>query len=67
MLIFQFLGSYNNTSSVKQRDWIIITWIYKKARFGGEQVKLINKDTILDNKKLHKRLGQVNGTNIQDN
>ena len=62
-----FFGSYNNTSSVKQSDWIIITWIYKKTRFGGEQVKLINKDTRLDNKKLHKRFGQVNGTNIQDN
>jgi len=44
MLIFHILGSYNNTSSVKQSDWIIITWIDKKTRLGG-QVKWINKDT----------------------
>jgi len=49
MLIFHILGSYNNTSSVKQSDWIIITWIDKKTRLGG-QVKWINKDTnIQDN------------------
>jgi len=46
--------SYNNTSRVKQSDWIIITWIYK-TRFGG-QVKWINKNIILDNTNYAKDL-----------
>jgi len=32
-----------------------------------KKVKWINKDTILDNKKIHKVVGQVNDTNIQAN
>jgi len=52
--ILHLRGSYNNTSRVKQSDWIIITWIYK-TRFGG-QVKWINKNIILDNTNYAKDL-----------
>jgi len=48
--------SYKYTSRVKQSDWIIITWMYKKTRFGGQQVNWINKNIILDNTNYAKDL-----------
>ena len=41
---------------------MIITWIYKKTRFSGEQVKWITRTK----GRKHKGPGQVDETNIQE-